>query len=249
MSANFRAQVAGIAALKPVLIRGQEYTGAYLATLVAVNPEHGAAEAARTPQLISELGRLVAAALRDKEIAEARYRAWRDSTIHELTTDLDAARGAGFDCTPGKYANGKDKPATPPSRAEAETYLHTMPEYVDRRDAQLQAEEAWATVYATYEAAKARQWAIRDFRASGDQAAPPQELSRDVPVTRDTDDGTVVRHMGSAPEERESLDALEHRYQTSERSPIPPRPATIGPPPGRGQAATGKRPPPPPPKR
>ena len=58
-----RALVAHLMELGPVVIRDKEYTGPYLSMLVATNPDLPEEEANRTPCLISELGRLAAAAL------------------------------------------------------------------------------------------------------------------------------------------------------------------------------------------
>ena len=176
----YRALIAGLAALPPVSIAGQEYTGAELAVLLAVNPEQPVAEAAVTPQIVCELGRLTANAYRNKELAEVRYRVWRDSTVHLLTNNLQEATTAGFACAadPGLDAKGKQKPSKLPSTSAVEVYLRTLPDYRDHYEAKIATEEAWQVVHAAYEAAKSRTWAIRSFDANGGAAAAISEPPR-----------------------------------------------------------------------
>ena len=131
--------------------------------MVAINPNTPVEEAARTPQLMAELGRLVAAAHRAKNDAEMSYRVWRDTLIHSVTNDLDEAKRAGFDCAvnPGVDSRGKDKPAKCPSANVAEVWMRTQAEYLQHYARINQAEEAWATIHATMEAAQQRTWVIK----------------------------------------------------------------------------------------
>jgi hypothetical protein len=144
-------------------VNGDEYTGSYLALLVATNPNKLVAEAAETPQLVCELGRIVALAYREKANAEVDYRVWRDSVVHALTNDLDAAIEAGFACAgaPGVDAKGNAKPGKIPSVTAVESYVRTLPEYREHHRKMAEREEAWATIHAALDAAKARTWAVR----------------------------------------------------------------------------------------
>lgn len=146
-----------------VTVGDAEYSGSHLAMVIAMNPNLAAVEAARTPQLIFELGRIVALAYREKAEAEASYRAWRDSTVHRLTNDLADAKSAGFACAvdPGTDAKGKPKPPKLPSTTAAEAYMRTLPPYLEHQATIAQREEAWSTLHAALDAAKARTWAVR----------------------------------------------------------------------------------------
>lgn len=159
---SYRSIITGIATSPPIVVNGVEYTGSYLAMEVSIRDSIGE-EARRTVQLISELGRLSAAAQSHLKLVEARYRAWRDGVVYRMTNYVNDASAAGFECAakPGKDAKGKDKPPKTPSTAAVEAYLRTLPEYMTHYQAQADAEEAWATVHAALEAAKQRTWALK----------------------------------------------------------------------------------------
>lgn len=241
---SLRALVAGLKEMGEVEIRGQNYTGPYLSMLVATNPELPEEEANNTPRLVSELGRITAAALYEKEVEEARYRAWKADMVHEMTNDLEAAENAGFKCAvdPGTDSRGKDKPKTCPSRSAVEEYLRTLPEYLERKQRVLKAEEAWATVHAAFEAAQARVWAIKAWERTGGTTTRSSRSSQE-PV----DEGNVY-HSGDgdtyADRKRQRHD-LQSRAAEGERSPLPPLNGPPPPPPGAPPKTT-KRPPPPP---
>lgn len=183
MKPSYRELVHGLGKMVPVTIRGQEYTGQYFATLMAIDPEIPDAEAALTPQVMAEVGRLLAAAWRDKEQTDLDYRIWRDGTVHRLTNDLAAAAAAGFESAtdPGTDSKGKPKDAKCPSVASVEAYLRTCPEYTQHYARKLAAEEAWQTVNYVYEAAKARTWAVRGFVGAGSEVASGSALRGDSP--------------------------------------------------------------------
>lgn len=234
--APYRQLVAGLAAMGPVTLRGQEYRGEYLSTMLAINPEHPADEASRTSQLISEFGRLAAAALHDKEIAEVQYRIWRERVIFEVTTDLAAARAMG--AVP-------DDATKLPSKTAAESFIHTLPEYLEHKKAVARAEEVWATLHAAFEAAKARQYSIRAFEATG--AAPRAER----PDPSAEADSTVHYHagFGDQPPRTERIADMEARYaEMAPPSPLP-RPVGAAPPPPPPVAPPRPPVPPPPPTR
>ena len=168
---NDSRTIEGLAALPVVTVGGVEYTGSYLALLVAINPELLAAEVCRTPQLVFELGRIVAHAYREKSDAEADYRAWRDSLTHKLTNGLKAASKVGFECacSPGVDAKGKPKQPKTPSVTAVETYIRGLAEYRRYYTRIADREEAWSTLHAALEAAKTRTWAMRnEFGGAGD---------------------------------------------------------------------------------
>ena len=151
-----------IADLPPVSVEGKEYTGSYLAMLVALreSPEE---EAQRTIQLIAELGRLFAAAQKSLRDAETAYRIWRDDILVNATNNLDVAVAAGFACAldPGVDSRGKPKPAKLPSIAQTEAFIRGLPEYGNHNRTIAEREEAVTTISAVYEAAKQRTWASR----------------------------------------------------------------------------------------
>lgn len=182
---SLRAIVAQLAGLPPLSLLGQPITGVELAYTVAINPEQPYAEAMRTPQVIAELGRCTAAALRAKEDAELAYRIWRDGHVHRLTNDVEAAKLAGFDCAVNPGVDAKNNPKEPktPSIAAVEVYLRTLPEYRGYYDAQHAATETWAAFHAAFEGAKARQWAIRMKEDSGgNQTGPAAEPAETGPA-------------------------------------------------------------------
>jgi hypothetical protein len=178
---SVRAIVAQLAGLPPLTLGDVTLTGVELALTVAINPELPYAEAMRTPQLIAELGRLTARALRAKEETELTYRIWRDGLVHRLTNDIEAAKAAGFECAvnPGTDAKGNPKEPKTPAASAVEVYLRTLPEYRQLYDAQNAATETWAALHSAFEGAKARQWAIRMKEDSGGnatgRAAEPEE--------------------------------------------------------------------------
>lgn len=226
----FRAMVAGLAALGPVTLRGQEYKGEYLSTLVAVNPEQPAEEAARTSQLIAEFGRLTAAALKDKEMADVDYRIWRSKVVTELTTDLEACVKQGLLPAEAKK---------PLSKTAADEALKQLPDYQVHYEAMKTAEETHGVLYAAYEAAKARQYAIRAFEASG---------GTDYRQTGQTSTPEVAHsYHGGHIEDRTT--SLEQKAAGGSRTPLPEA-GPPGPPPfsdQQGKPAKAKKAPPPPP--
>lgn len=243
-----RVIVAQLAGLGSLALHGMALTGVELACAVAINPEQPYSEAMRTPQVIAELGRLTAAALRAKEDAELAYRIWRDSLVHKLTNDVGAAKAAGFECAcnPGKDAKGNEKEPKTPSKDAAEVYTRTLPEYRQHYDAQHAAEETWAACYAALEAAKSRQWAVRMKEDSGgNQTGLAAEPAEPGP--------TWDPHAGSAPP------VIVAAAQATPVIPPPPPTLPAGPPPppviprsdndvqGDSGMKKAKRPPPPPP--
>lgn len=173
----------GIEQAAPIVVDGTEYSGPYLAILVRMNPNLIGPESAETPQIIAEVGRIVARAKRAKDSAETAYRIWRDGTVHRLTNDLDTAIAAGFECAcaPGTDSRGKAKPPKTPAASAAEAYVRTLPDYARHQETIAEREEAWATLHAVYEAAQARTWAARsvgDERQSvGDDDNRPRRLT------------------------------------------------------------------------
>lgn len=253
---SFRAMIAGLELLAPVVLRGKEYTGMQLAHQIAIDPSATDWEAERTPQLISELGRLVAAAYRDKEVADADYRVWRETEMHRLTNDLEHAKRAGFTCVEeGKDAKGKPKPGKPPSREAAEGYMRTLPGYMDCYRKKLDAEETWQTLFASHEAAKARTWAIRGYERSGADESRNRVEQREAadgsaPPTPDLP--TDVLYPERRRDDGADLHEREEAVAAGPRSPLPPLPATTAPPwatatPTTNNGDATRRPAPPPP--
>lgn len=230
----FRAMVAGLAAMGPVKLRGQEYKGEYLSTLVAINPETPAEEAARTSQLIAEIGRLTAAALKDKEMAEVAYRAWRSRTVTELTTDAEICEN--LDLVP--EGSGKTL-----SKTAADEAIKQLDEYAEHYEAMKTAEEVHGVMYAAYEAAKARQWAIRAFEASG--GTDTGRRTDNTPHDAGSENHYHGGHGGDATAD------METRAAQTRRTPIPtpppgPPPGPPGAPPPQPDAERKAAPPPPP---
>ena len=214
-TAVYRAALAGFAKMDtPIEVRGQKITGAALATMLAVDPELAGVQAWRTPQIISEIGRILAAATYEKDIAELRYRVWRDGEIHKIITDLDYAIKIG--------AVGDDAKKTL-ARDNAETFTRTLDEYTEHYEKVIAATEAVNAIAAAYEAAKARIEAERSFvRTQG--SSPP---SREHFAT----DGTT--DYDGQPDER-SLSEREDDYArgSTQLTPLPnPRDVPVGPPP------------------
>ena len=214
MRRSFRELVAGLGAMGPVSLRGQEFTGEALSTMVAINPETPGLESARTPRLISEFGRLTAAAFRDKEMVIVRYRRWRAQTIHSLTNP-ETAQNMG--AVPAGSSKGL-------SKAAAEEFVRTLPGYMEHKQAVHDAEEVWASLHAAFEAAKARQWAVRAFERSGGPEINPNEPS---PAPEDP---VNVYHRGRD-DPRSDLQTLEAQAASGVRTPIPPISSTIPTPP------------------
>jgi len=147
----------------PVVLDGVEFTGPYLSVMLRVNPQRLEEEAARTPRLIAEFGRLVARAHRVKQHAEMEYRRWREQTAFRLCNNMDAAVHAGFACAanPGVDAKGKAKPAKLPAASAVDGYLRTTDSYEQHHARMHAAEETWGTLHAALEAARARTWVVR----------------------------------------------------------------------------------------
>ena len=211
---KYKELVAGIADCKAIDIGGKKYAGSYLAMIVALNPNLPTQEAADTPQMISELGTLVAIAYRAKQEAEVGYRVWRDGTVHRLTNSMAEATTAGFRCItdPGADAKGNPKPAKMPATSAVEAYMRTLPEYVEHHKNMMVTEEAWATIHTTLEAARQRTWAIRIFAETGtgaEQAGSVDVLgafgdnSNDSDIRRsvgiETNEGRTVRRPPPPP--------------------------------------------------
>jgi hypothetical protein len=158
-------KVRGLLTMPAVVVDGEEYTGAYLAQIVSVSsvPE---AEAARTPELLLGLSRVVARAKLALDAAQAEYRHWRDSQIHRVTNNVNAAVVEGFDCAvnPGTDAKGNPKAAKCPPTSVAEVWLRTLPDYRRHWDRQREAEEAWAVLHGALEAAQSRIWCLREIQ-------------------------------------------------------------------------------------
>lgn len=226
MTTPFRVLVTGLADMGAVTLRGQEYSGEYLAMLVAVNPETPGYEAARTPQVISELGRLCAAAYYEKEMSEVTYRVWRDGFMHQAQNDPSFAQG-----TLG--IKGK------PTKVAIEAAMRQQDEYLEHYQDKLAAEEVWQTLHAAYDAAKARTWAVRGFESSGGGSA------HDAPAAG-YDGPSDTRHPGHG-DHGEDVSAAERHSTSTPRAPIPaPSPAAgpPGPPPPPSGPPAGPPPPP-----
>lgn len=175
-------KVRGLLTMPPVVVDGEEYTGAYLAQIVSVSgvPE---SEAARTPELLLGLSRVVARAKANLDAVQAGYRHWRDTELHRVTNDLHAAIAAGFDCAtnPGTDSRGKAKDPKCPATSAAEVWLRTAPEYGQWWNSIREAEEAWAVLHGALEAAQSRIWCLREIQrdtfGSGASYPVPSENS------------------------------------------------------------------------
>lgn len=232
-----RSIVAQLAGLPPLSLLGQPVTGVELAMIVAINPELPYAEAMRTPQVIAELGRCTAAALRAKEDAELEYRIWRDTLVHRLTNDVEAAKLAGFDCAVNPGVDAKNNPKEPktPSLGAVEVYLRTLPEYSTHYAQQHAATETWAAFHAAFEAAKSRQWAVRMKEESGGNVAGEVEVERPGPAW---DPNPPVTPPSMYPPPAQATIAPPPPPPVGPvpppppvRAPAPPAPPTIPPPP------------------
>ena len=235
MKPNHRAIIAGLQKLGSVTVRGQVYSGAYFAVQLAINWELAGHEAERTPKLIFELGRIVAAARRDKDKLEANYRIWREKLVWEFAIGPAApanAEKAGFQSmvNPGVDAKGKEKPAKTPSKADVESYMRTLPTYLEFQEAIQVAEEAWQVCYSAYEGAKARQWVIKGWDPStmGVDRAREYNDPEDNPAAEPTDWN----------------DDLEASVANLPREPLAPPPSTVpGPPAAAPDTGLGTPPP------
>ena len=236
-----RSLVAMLAIIRSVNVDGTDLTGPYLSGLVALNPHNLDAESITTPPLITEVGRVLAAAKRQKDLVELDYRIWRDGLVHKYTNDVAAAAAAGFESAASPGVDSKNNPKEPktPSEKAVETWLRTQPEYRVHWEAQAAAEEAYAAVFATYEGAKARVWVARDLGTRGGALTKPgnAQSSDDVPEAVD-----VPEVYTPEPPARPAT--------------IPPPPSRtnvreVEPPPGIEEDATvaPPAPPPPPPRR
>ena len=174
MRQGYTELVSGLSECSEIEVGGVSYKGSYLAMIVAMNPNMPGEEAAQTPQLICELGRLVALAYRDKQMAEMEYRCWRDTLIHRVTNDIGFATNAEFACavSPGKDAKGNPKPAKLPSNSAAEMYMRTKDEYKRHYSIIAEREEAWIVLQSALEAAKQRTWVVRAFAETSGAALP-----------------------------------------------------------------------------
>ncbi len=159
---SFQQHMRGLEALGTIRVGSEEYDGRYLAQLVSVRYDPPAEAADNTPQIVCELGMIVARAKKLLDIAEMDYRIWRDSAIWDLMNNLEKAVAAGFEsaCDPGEDARGKPKPPKTPSRSDAEGYLRQLPDYKRLNQAVYDAQEAWSVLHTALEAAKLRTHAL-----------------------------------------------------------------------------------------
>lgn len=229
--ATYRAAVAGFANIdRPMVVRGEAITGAQLTMMIAINPEIAADEAWRTPQLISELGRVLAAALYEKEMAEIKFRVWRDTESHKVTTDVDYAIKL--------KAVTKDS-TKPLAKTAAEDWTRTRPDYLTLAEAVRAADEAYNTIAAAYEAAKARTRAIENYLYQGGSGGRPPRPG--------DDDHATHRHGGH---EGRTYEEVEREVAAQPRTPLPhPSTVPVGGPPPAPSRPMSPPPPPPPSKR
>ena len=180
----FRGIVAGLSALPDIVIGGQELSGTYLAAKIAVNPEQPHAEAARTPQLLSELAPYVGAAQKALEMAEIDERVWRYTFIQSITTEPGALAKAK---SLGLVADSATKPL---SKTAAEAAAHTQPEYVTHMRAIAELRYALETIRRVFTAAEARTKVVYDYHSSGGVApvehSAPAESYEPPPVAERT---------------------------------------------------------------
>lgn len=206
---SHRHLVRGLQTLDPVEVRGEKYGGVYLSRIVSIDPSQPQAESARTPQLISELGVLAAAASKDKQIVEANYRVWRDTQILNVVTDADAAESEGL--TDGKKTA---------SKTTADIWVRTLDEYIVWQEKIAAADEAWAAIYETLVAAKSREKALFEFARSG-VADQPDTAPRVEYTTPE------LPRIGY-----DELPAAQKEVASQERTALPPPlPTNAGPPP------------------
>ena len=210
-------------------LRGQKISGSYLAMLVAINPNLPVQESARTPQLIAELGALVAAASYEMEMAEVRYRQWRDSAILDLTRNLDFVKE--------EIDPDAKKPLT---KTSADSAVRTLSDYPKFWDEKTRAAEVHAMLHAAYEAARARARAIysyENFRGGGVTRTPDYDNNGES--SHEYDAGTEETMT------RAEVVAMEEAISQGDRSPIPSGSGSDEPP----KKAKAPPPPPPPPSR
>ncbi len=231
----FRAMIAGLANMGPVVLRGQEYTGVYLAQVVTIDSGMPVHESSRTPQMVFEFGRLVAAALHDKEVAEAHYRVWREKIVHKVSTDL-------------KYAIKKKAVGAeankPLSHSAATSWVRTVAKYLVYQEEIAKATEVWVVMQSAYDAAKERKRAIYNFDSNSPGGG----------TTRTPDDGASHDYYpGTSPADTVSAEELEQQVTVRARTELPAATTAGGPPPPPPQPAAletrKKLPPPPPPKQ
>lgn len=164
---GFHEKVKDLKALPAVDVGGHEYTGVYLAQLVAINSELLDAEAASTPQIVAELGRLSARAWRLKEEADLAYRRWREGTTFKLVADPAAAK-----------AHDIPVRGQTPVKAAIDSFVRTLPEYAQHYAAKIATEEAWQTVNFALDAAKARSSVLRAMASERRQGSEPQSVGQ-----------------------------------------------------------------------
>lgn len=248
---NYREIIRGLRNLGPIEVNGEIYDGGYLSALLAIDPTKPVEESDRTVGLVFELGRFVAAAFRAKEIAELEYRQWRDGMKHDLYTDEDVWEEHGFEKRPPK--------------TEIEQYVRTLDEYEAMSMKTINADEAWQTLSAAYEAAKVRQRAVYAYEANAMDSAPHTRGSAHAPVDADDDDnddgGGSYTMEPSRYDRGEKVDVKAAEAAATDASgamKIPSRPAYFGPPGTNPQPSPhsegsnskkSKRRPPPPKKR
>jgi len=211
---KLREHMQGIEQIDAIVVGGVEYTGTYLAMVVRMNPNIVGPESAETPQIIAEVGRIVARAKRELDAAQVAYRVWRDGTVYRLTNDIEEAIHARFACAsePGVDSKGKPKPPKLPAVTAAEVYMRGLTEYAVHQATISDREEAWSTMHAVYEAAQARTWAARsvaeESRKVGDDA-PVAHHSRVEPteesdnrIARDFSGDAGIENVTPAPTKR-----------------------------------------------
>ncbi len=246
-SRAFSLQLKGISTLGTFELRGTEYTGVELAMQLAINPNLPIQESARTPQLILEIGCLVAAAAAEAELLDMSYRHWRAQQVLAFTTD------AGF-----ALAHAASPKVL--SKSAAEEATRALPGYVERYRAKIRAAEAHAVFHAAYEAAKSRQRALYDYenRSRGGWTGTPDEHGSTAPTGSDSpvtpyaapftpaeermpsrDDIPSGPDTSYVPTATPDLAELETRLDGQQRSALPTQLINTGPP--------GVRPAPPPP--
>jgi hypothetical protein len=205
---SHRIAVRGLVDMPDIEIRGTAYSGAYFSALNAIDPNNIAEESYRTPALVADLGRLVAAAQAQKEEIDARYRVWRERLILQVCTDEDTWQEAMFDKAPSKTA--------------AEGWVRCQPEYLEWQDKIGKATEAYTTVYAAYEAAKLRSYAIEITYRNGVEASTSRAATRREQTTpgRYNDPGNIYT-AGETKLPDEHLGAAESDVTTAARTPIP----------------------------
>ena len=168
----FRGLIAGLSALPDITIGGQELSGTYLAAKIAVDPEQPHAEAAMTPQLLSELASFVGMAQKAFELAEIDERVWRYTFVESVTIQpgaLDRAKALGL----------VDDSATKPlSKTAAEAAAHTQPEYLTHARKIAELRYALETIKRVFTAAEARTKVIYDYHSGGGGIAPIANLEQ-----------------------------------------------------------------------